>query len=268
MRKSRSIPFIVLAALALTFLAWLVFRPREPVYEGKTLSAWLIEYHTNRWPSDVEAKTAIRHFGTTAAPVLLKMMSTRESPVRLKLLALVPKQYQARFHLQTANDYTRRISNSRRVGASGFVALGENARPFVPQLIALLEDKNKDVRYLAVFTLRCLGPVAKDALPALTNCLADPDFAVRDDAVIALGTIHADPESLVPLIIEFLGKYRADEILCRDAINSLRQFKTDAKPAVLILLSLLNDNNSNIRNTVTNALREIDAEAAAKAGVK
>jgi len=268
MGKQRRILFIAATALVLSFLIWVLWPSREPVYQGKSLSVWLHQYHTNRWPLDIEAKTAIRHFGSNAPPVLLRMMSTRESPVRMKLLALVPKLWQARFHVQTPSDYQKKISDFRRAGASGFMALGEQARPFVPHLIALLDDKNKDVRYLAVFALRCLGPVATNALPALISCLNDPEFRVRDDAVMSLGTMEAEPERVVPVIIVFLGNYRSDRILCRDAIESLRQFKTDAKAAVPTLLTLLDDNNADIRSSATNAIRQIDPEAAAEAGIK
>lgn len=148
------------------------------------------------------------------------------------------------------------------------MALGEYARPAVPELIALLNDKERHIRYLAVFSLRCLGPAARDALPALTNCLFNSDFAVRDDAVMAMGTMHAEPEIVVPLIIEYLGQYRSEPILCRDAIDSLQQFKTDAKPAIPVLVSFLGDKNSEVRDAAARAIREIDPEIAAQTGVK
>lgn len=54
----------------------------------------------------------------------------------------------------------------------------------------------------------------------------------------------------------------------RDGIESLARFGTEAKAAVPVLLSLLNDPRLNVRESVTNWLPRIDAEAAAKAGVK
>jgi hypothetical protein len=268
MGSGRRIVLVAGAILASVFLAWMFSTKREPVYQGKSLTTWLHQYHTNRWPLDKEAEAAIRHFGTNASPVLLQLMSTRESAVTLKLLAIVPKKLQAQFQGPTVNDYVHKVSGCRRVGAAGFMTLGEQARPTVPNLIALLDDKNKDVRYLAVFALRCLGPVARDALPALTNCLSDPEFAVRDDAVMALGTMRAEPERVVPLIIAFLEKYRSDHILSRDAIYSLMQFKADAKPAIPILLSFLDNQNAEVQSAAAMAIREIAPETAAKAGAK
>jgi len=42
--KKKRILFAVLVLAVLGFLAWEVFRGREPVYQGKTLSEWLRSY--------------------------------------------------------------------------------------------------------------------------------------------------------------------------------------------------------------------------------
>jgi HEAT repeat protein len=122
----------------------------------------------------------------------------------------------------------------------------------------LLDDKSERVRYLTVFTLRCLGPAADAALPALIKCLTDPDFDIKDDSVTAMGTIHEQPELVVPLIMNFLEANRANTILRKDAIIALGQFKEQAKPAVPMLIGFLNDPDPQIRSYATNALRQID----------
>jgi HEAT repeats len=257
------------AAIAgVVLLAWLLFPERAPRYEGKTLQDWLGQFQTNRWPTDTEAKAAIQHFGTTGAAVCLRMVGTHESSVKLKLLRLVPAKLQTSLPVETPAEYARAISDRRRLGANGFMALGEEARPAVPGLISLLNDTNHEVRYLSIFALRCLGPVAREALPELTNCLADRDFDVRDDAVMAMGTMHADPEHVVPLVMAFLEKYRSDAILCSDSLGALGQFGTNAASAVPLIESFLNDKTPQIAADAANALKRIDPEAAAKAGVK
>ena len=272
MNKERRILVVVLTLTALVILAWWLSLRREPSYRGRSLTVWLNQYETNRWPLDKEAEAAIQHFGSNASPVLLKIMSTHESPVVISLLTHVPSRLRSRLHVPTPNEYRLKLCSYRRLGASGFRALSEQqARPVVPALIRLLGDPEKDVRYLAVFALRCLGPVASEAFPALTNCLSDPEFAVRDDAVKALGAMRAEPERAVPLIIEFAGKHRWDPILCCDAINSLREFQTDAKPACPLLVSLLYENDPHIRAAAASALKEIDpalADSADKMGLK
>ncbi len=46
---------------------------------------------------DKQAGAAIRQIGTNAIPLYLEMMATRESPLKLKLMALIPR-WLARFH--------------------------------------------------------------------------------------------------------------------------------------------------------------------------
>jgi hypothetical protein len=158
-------------ASLLIVLIWLgLSARREPVYQAKPLSSWLQQYGTNHWASrntalDIQAENAIRQIGTNATPFLLKMMAATESPVRVKILTNLPKSWLTRFHLSDANAYRHQLAEKRRRGAWGFVALGLDAKPAVPELIALLHAKDSDVRYVSVFAVRCLGPVARDALP-------------------------------------------------------------------------------------------------------
>jgi HEAT repeat protein len=261
MKKRNRILLVVLLVAALGSLIWLMLRSNEPVYQAKSLSVWLEQYSTNRWPLDKQAEAAIRHIGTNAVPILLKRLSTREDSLKMKLLARVPKQWLVRLHLRSVDEYRLQVDNYRTLGANGFMALGVDARPAVPALIALLNDKDLRVRYLAVFALRCLGPVASDALPSMINCLDDPDFAVRDDAVTGLGTIHQEPERVVPILINFIEKNRADKILCQDAIGSLGMFGEQAKPAIPILLGFLNHQEASaLRGQVLRALVKIHAK--------
>src|SRR5579863_6231082 len=85
MGKRQRIVLTGLLVVVLGGFSWLVLRQREPVYQGKSLSVWLAQYSTNRWPLDKQAGAAIRHMGTNATPILLKRLGTRENPVTLKL---------------------------------------------------------------------------------------------------------------------------------------------------------------------------------------
>jgi HEAT repeat protein len=157
------------------------------------------------------------------------------------------------------------------LGAFGFVALGMKAKPFVPSLMALNRDQDQRTRYLALFALRCLGPEASEALPEMIECLHDPDMTIRSEAAMGIGEIHIEPEKSVHILMDFLDKYRTDRMQWfprDDAIRSLAKFGAQARPAVPILIGLLNDREKGIREAATNALREIDADAAAQAGVK
>ena len=263
---------------AITVLFLYLLLPRTPAYQGKPLEAWLDQFGTNlfatqgpRGELEKEAGDAIRHIGTNAVPIYLNMLTAKESPVKMNLLSKLQRPWLTWLHLPSVSDYQNNLGNRRRLGTDGLVALGEMARPAVPALIALISDKNSDIRYLAVFTLRALGPVASEALPNMIECLKDRDDTIRDDAATALGTIHQEPARVVPILIAFLEKYRNDRIHSfpsYSAIRALHSFGPDAKQSVPILISFLNDPELAIRMETTNALLKIDPEAAAKAGVK
>lgn len=65
--------------------------------------------------------------------------------------------------------------------------------------MALLQDDQPFIRYLAVEALGAMGSAAKEALPALRQQLEDPDPVVRTTVAEALVAIEASvtmsPES-------------------------------------------------------------------------
>jgi HEAT repeat protein len=69
-------------------------------------------------------------------------------------------------------------------------AVSQAGAPAVPGLIEAL--KNEKAVYWACLVLREMGPVAKDAIPALAGLLKNPRPEVRREAVLALGSMRAD----------------------------------------------------------------------------
>jgi len=268
---------ILLAAAVAGIVFYYSLHSAEPVYQGKALRSWLEQFGTNHWAPghggnlDRQAETALQHFGTNAVPIYLQMMTTRESPLKVKLLTLGEKPWLAACHFPSVAQYRKQLDLRKTLGAYGFVALGEKAKPCIPALIALNNDNDQRTRYLAIFALRCLAPIASEALPEMIACLNDPDFTIRSEAAMALGDVHQEPEKLVRILMDFLEKYRADRINwfpSGDAISSLAKFGAKAKPAVPLLIELLNDPELGVRGVASNALIEIDRDAAAKAGVR
>jgi HEAT repeat protein len=268
MRKWLHIAIAAVLAILAGTVAWQVLRGREPVYQGKPLKVWLRQWATTHLDGDSgdlghQTETAIQQIGTNAIPIYLGMIATKESALRLKLLALLPNRWAVR--LPTSNVYEYRL-----LGAYGLIALGAEAKLAVPALIALLKDANPDVRRTAAFTLQGLGRVASAALPSLIICLQDSSYTVQYHAILGVGQIRQKPERVIPLLITYLHKpldpHWAKLRNC--AICSLRQFGAQAKPAVPMLLRLLEDSHSSIRSDATNALKVIDPDPAVKAGVR
>jgi HEAT repeat protein len=85
---------------------------------------------------------------------------------------------------------------------------------------------------------------------------------------MSLARIHAEPELVVPALINSLNDpYSSPEKWV--ILNGLGRFGTNAKPAVPTLVALLNGQYPrSVKSAAALALRSIDPEAAAKAGLK
>jgi len=88
----------------------------------------------------------------------------------------------------------------------------------------------------------------------------------RASAATALGHIHSEPDVVVPALIEMLGD--SDAQLHAVAARALGEFGNHGKAEVAPLIALLGEGNQDARKAATNALKSIDPEAAANAGVK
>jgi hypothetical protein len=267
MRKRVQIALAVLLVVVAGVIAWQVLREREPVYQGKPLSVWLVQYGTNHWAEghwsvgrkgdlDTQAENAIRQIGTNAIPTCLRIIATRDSPL-FKLVSLFPDRWLAPFYRPSTPEYQFQ-------GVYGLIALGADAKPAVPALIAMLNDDHGEVRLAAVFALDSLGSLPEDALedalPSLVNRLKPDEF----------NRIRLEPRA-IPVLVRLLDEPQNQphsERIRGNAMSGLRQFRALAKPAVPTLLRLLNDANEDTRWQATNALMDIDPEAAARAGVK
>jgi HEAT repeat protein len=112
-----------------------------------------------------------------------------------------------------------------------------------------------------------IGSAAKDAVPSLLQWATNSDEAVRHHAIWALGMIRADPTRVVPLLTSALNDPSID---VRDfAAWALEEFGPQASAATPALLDFLNASHEyRTMALVTNALKKIDPQAAANAGVK
>jgi HEAT repeat protein len=75
------------------------------------------------------------------------------------------------------------------------------------------------MRYVVVFALRSLGPVAGDALPSLIKCLKDPEITVQSDAIVGLGEIHQEPARVIPIVAALLANPQNPQHSVRQQLN-------------------------------------------------
>ena len=269
MRKTRRYLLVTLLIAAVGVASWLFLsQPSEPVYQSKPLSYWCAQDYSANVSSDSnielkkQAEIAIRTIGTNAVPTLLRMLRAKDSKFKLNLIQLASKQHLVKTNWKTA-------AARHMEAAIGFYRLGPLGKSALPDLIEIYKGHRSDLGcepMSVAHIIGYIGPGAADAVPLLVQGATDTYFANRWDAVIALGRIHARPDLATPALAVCLRD--PDERIRGSAATSLGSLGTGAQSAVPELTKLLGDPVPFVKDDAASALKEIDPEAAAKAGVK
>jgi HEAT repeat protein len=153
--------------------------------------------------------------------------------------------------------------------------IGAAASNTVPALLPILSSSEAGrraseqvfVRSAAARAIGEIGPAASYAIPALTNLMATGKSYDRVSAAIALWRITSNESLALPVIMKELPSF--DKNSKHIPINGLKAMGPRAKAAFPLLVSELNDTqDAYLRGVITNAMKAIDPEAAAKAGME
>lgn len=107
----------------------------------------------------------------------------------------------------------------------------------IPLLLALMEDRDSDVRGLAAISLGYLGQRAKPAIPNLISTLRDPIPFVRRNVACALGRIgNGDTDAAVALRKALKDPDRRVRLI---SAQSLWIITGEPQPSVSILIEFL-----------------------------
>jgi len=198
---------------------------------------------------------AIRNIGRPAVPALTKALKSQDQSVRRSAALLLaeikpsPKEV-IPILIETLKSKTREF---RFTGLSPATALVEIGMPVIPALSDAMKDKDSIVRLNVVFILSGIG---KHATPVLINALDDKNTFVRYRAFFGLGEIGPPAKAAVPA----LRKVLADK---ENATESLPKL-----PRLLPGIIEEYKTYKSVHEAAADALKKIDPEAAAKAGVK
>jgi HEAT repeat protein len=254
--------FILLAIVAALVGLRLAQRPPEPAYQGRSLTVWLIRHADHSVveivddEARIQAENAIRQIGTDALGPLLRMAMVHDSPLKAKALALFPDELRLRLGFRDEYDYSE-------LARDGFHILGPIAKPLVPILIDLLNDKNPDVCLTATELLGSIGPSVENAVPSLIGRFKSADADLQRAIMNGLGSIHSRPALVVPLLVKQIEDSRTSKINRISALIALADFQLEAKPALPAIRRLLTDADPAIRNYATNAVRQIEPDSSA-----
>ena len=169
--------WVIAVALACVMAAVVIAsdgpREKEPEYEGKTLSEWIVMSRQTRHPETIppvaiQARDAVQHIGTNAIPFLLRWTGYEPSGWKRKIRDSLVIGGDNFFTRTFARDY--RDGRAAR-GERGFELLGTNAIIALPELVKRVADQKAP--YTGVRAERAmvyLGP--EIVLPALAQMVS------------------------------------------------------------------------------------------------
>jgi len=228
LKKHSWAPAASVVALLLGFWSWLVC---EPSWHGHKLSEWVelygarfsgYEFTTNCWATQQETETAIRGIGSRSIPFLVRW-------IRREIKHLGPpgsnlvRDFIWKWAPSNLRPTLRRWWFDRRseylaIGAvSAFLVLNTNANSAIPDLVSIvnLPDNTSWENYepawgladpsfpnrCALFALANIGP---SAAPALLACATNSSMNARCDAVHLLSKMGTNARPALPLLLQII----------------------------------------------------------------
>ena len=157
--------------------------------------------------------------------------------------------------------------NLRRNMVLALTRFGPAAKAAVP---ALERELKADIVQIRIDSARALSVIDTNTAtltkPVLKEALSESDGRIRHWAGVYLSRIEVEDEQLVPVFVGSLTN--SDPGVRMSAAYSLIQFGSKAKSAVPSLIGALGDPEASVREAARAALKRIDPEAVANAGVK
>jgi len=170
------------AALA-TWAAALLYQSREPRCGNHSLSEWVDAYDTNNrfrdeepprsGLTDAQIESALGTIGEKAVPHLLRWAQAKDSPVKLKLNALLDRQRWIRFRFARAIDL-------HCLAASGFMYYGSTARAAQPTLIKMSLSRDPSLKLMGYEAFYFTLPNKEIFLPVAYRGLKEQDPDIQE----------------------------------------------------------------------------------------
>jgi len=156
------------------------------------------------------------------------------------------------------------------VRASAEVAFIKISGHGADAIFEALKDSSGSTNWqFAARAIAFFGTNGAPIIPFLIPALQNTNASVQEKALDALAAIHMSPETTIPAILPFVEASNTNNRIRDCALSVLHNFGPSARGMVPIatLLQALQDPEEEIRRRATNALRQIDPEAARKAGI-
>lgn len=185
---------IVVACVLGLIILWVALQPErnEPKHKSRKFSFWIQGIKlANRDDRSVRAALEI---GRPAVPYLVEEIRKQDSLVRrsslyAQFLKRLPNWAKSRVHPP--------LSAAGTIPALAYTlgCLGPEAGDAIPTLVKIADDRDRSIRYCAVWALGQIGSSA-EARSAISLRLKDADTGVREQAKRALATIEFNDKNV------------------------------------------------------------------------
>lgn len=228
----------------------------------------LIQTHKESAPlPQFQDQAALHDWATNSLPLLLEWLRRDQTDYRQPAFItlvndLLDRQKKIKFRMGSAEP-----PNRTRAAYDFLCAIGEDGKPVIPDLIALLGNKserlpglacnilqkmapvsipalievlgkqNEQARILAATTLQEIGPDARVAIPALRETLTNNSLAVRFAAARALANLGDNSNQILDVILQ--GVTSGNDEICDSAFYTLWRLGTSAQPTVPGLVTII-----------------------------
>ena len=236
MKRRRILLLLALVAVAAGVVLFWPRGPKEPVYQGKRLTEWILaQWPTRRFPTQHEreradaARQAIKAVGTNGIPYLVSEFVRPESKWRTSFNRWASKHPAIRFRF--ANFDTRVLT-----AASGLGVLGRDAAPALPTLAEYLGDSR-----LGLTAAMAMGKAEDLAIPYFLKAIASTDTLAAENAGKVIGNLMQlrDAETAIPSLIQMLQ--HTNDSTRRVAAWTLGALPSQSSPIVPALTAVLSD---------------------------
>src|SRR3954453_2085997 len=155
---------------------------REPEYQEKTLSYWLIRgARAPGGEGDEECKVAVRQIGTNALPLLLKWLQHEPWYRKRAVSAVMRRLPQSVWRSAVMQKAMRRDGERAYAAYQGFRWLGKQASPAIGELTNMLRS-SPPIADRAIYELAMIG---EPGYPVLKGVVLDPKAGrLREKAIL------------------------------------------------------------------------------------
>lgn len=265
-----SLTALLLAGLATLIVGFVYFgSPREPSYQGKSLSDWIVPFCRQTTNGVIApggpqvfqelqpVRNAVSQMGTKAVPLLIAKLNYRESALHQKIRDLADKQPIAGLRLD--NPQVRQIRAIRALAV-----LGPQGRAAIPALSAQINDP-----VLSQHAIYALAGMGSEGIRVLVDRYTNASAPARIEIALSLTDSIYRGENATPIgnrtsvgmVVDGLGRIAGDTTAPYriPAIMRLGAFGAAASNAVPALVKNLDERSPMIRQMSIRTIGQIKA---------